>query len=84
MYIVVAFIGGIGYTYQIDRKYRWPFCNAPRVYCRKMAVIKRAQITFNKIKGVSKVVVYNIDGIETFSCSDFKNWDDRIVYEIGK
>ena len=81
VYIVVVFNGGVGHVYQENGKTSWVFSSLPKYYTKVENAKKRA----NKLRNgfvANRVVVYQLDNFdEAFSTSDFKNWEDRIVYE---
>ena len=83
-YIVVAFWDGIGHILQGNNKLLWYFEYLPKYYAKVGFAITKARQIKAKHPNIQKVVVYRIDVTERFSCSDFCNWNDRIIFDTSK
>lgn len=83
-YIVVVFQNdGIGYTLQTDDRCYWAFSHHAKIY-KRFGMAKKAVSRMKSKYSYKRIVVYDITDVKSISCSFFKDWEDKIVFEISK
>ena len=82
LYIIVAFHEGIAHTLQLGGKIAWNFSRPMKLY-KSLDRAKKMAHKVNTEWRCDKVRVYEIEEGECVSSSKYREWDDRIRYEIN-
>jgi hypothetical protein len=81
-FIIVGFSDGIGHTLQLGNKLEWFFSRPVKLYKNLPPAIKEANRVNSRWK-CDRVVVYEIEIGDRISFSFFKDWENRIRFEIN-
>ena len=81
-FIIVGFSEGIGHTLQLGNTLAWCFSRPVKSYKNLAPAVKEAWMVNARWK-CDRVVVYEIETGDRISCSFFKDWEDRIRFEIN-
>lgn len=82
-YIIAVYHDGIWNFLQLGGVISWVFSRKVKMY-HTTKYGERMALRIWKKYNVDKVALFDVTGVERFSCSDVRNWSDRVVFEISK